>query len=650
MDKFFRTLVAAGCVFVFAALVSPADAATAPTDGLRLWLKADTGVVATGGTVSQWLDQSGSGNHLVASGNPQLVPALTPAGQPAIRLDGVGDKLQRIHATNPLGGLPAGNADRTMVVVARYNGSSAWAGTAYGNGTFNETFGLTVKSPSGELVLQGWGGGNDLVSSTQGIGARWLVQSAVLSSGTATLYKDGEQIAQFGHTYNTTLSKLVIGEEIANAGFADMDVAAVLIYNRALSDTERAQLDEYLTTEYIYIDDSESPTTPAGVTATGVLPDRIDVRWSASTDNIGVSHYRILRDGGEVGTSTGTSFSDTGLDPLASYVYNVIAVDTSDNESTSSAPIQAVRRSVTLEWDANAEPDISGYRLHFGTSSRVYSYSVDVGNSTTAILSHLTAQTDYYCAVTAYNTGALESSYSNEVLVPSEEIGPAPPVITLIGPSTVNLSTGESYIEPGATAIDSQGGAVPVTVSGSVNTGAAGTYTLTYSAVDSLGNAATPVTRAVIVELAPFMGWLATHFTPEEQSNPEVGGFMGDPDEDNISNFLEYAFGRNPEGANTGELARSTIESVGGFSYAAITFQRPIAASDLQYVVQVSTDLETWNDGIVYEGGSATPSGETTEVLRTNDGTMETITVRANDPVGNPAAPGSFLRVRVVGN
>ena len=37
-------------------------------------------------------------------------------------------------------------------------------------------------------------------------------------------------------------------------------------------------------------------------------------------------------------------------------------------------------------------------------------------------------------------------------------------------------------------------------------------------------------------------------------------------------------------------------------------------------------------------------------VLRTNDGTMETITVRANDPLTDPALRGSFLRVRVVRN
>lgn len=33
---------------------------------------------------------------------------------------------------------------------------------------------------------------------------------------------------------------------------------------------------------------------------------------------------------------------------------------------------------VTLAWDANTEPDIAGYMIHYGTASRDYTHSVDV--------------------------------------------------------------------------------------------------------------------------------------------------------------------------------------------------------------------------------------------------------------------------------
>jgi hypothetical protein len=222
------------------------------TSGLIVRLESDLNVTLQAGTtVAGWLDQSGLGNDLVASGNPQLAAGLTPTGQPAVRLDGNGDKLQRVNSTNPLNGLPTGNANRTMFLVTKYNASGAWGGLAYGTGATNQAFGLIVKHLSGELALQGWGTGNDLVSTTPGIGAGWLVQSAVLSNGTGTLFKDGTQIRQWTHTYNTVLTKLVIGAEIKDAGYLTMDVAAVLIYNRALDATERASVDAYLRSKYI---------------------------------------------------------------------------------------------------------------------------------------------------------------------------------------------------------------------------------------------------------------------------------------------------------------------------------------------------------------------------------------------------------------
>lgn len=74
------------------------------------------------------------------------------------------------------------------------------------------------------------------------------------------------------------------------------------------------------------------------------------------------------------------------------------------------------------------------------------------------------------------------------------------PVITLIGNASVSLTVGDSYTEQGATALDAVDGTVSVTIGGdAVNTSAAGTYTVTYDAVDIAGNHATQVTRTVTV-------------------------------------------------------------------------------------------------------------------------------------------------------
>jgi hypothetical protein len=71
---------------------------------------------------------------------------------------------------------------------------------------------------------------------------------------------------------------------------------------------------------------------------------------------------------------------------------------------------------VTLAWDPNSEPDLAGYVLYWGTSSRSYTFSDDVGNTTTHTISGLSVGQTYYITVTAFDNSANESGYSNEVV------------------------------------------------------------------------------------------------------------------------------------------------------------------------------------------------------------------------------------------
>jgi len=70
---------------------------------------------------------------------------------------------------------------------------------------------------------------------------------------------------------------------------------------------------------------------------------------------------------------------------------------------------------VTLAWNPNSEPDISGYRVYYGTNPGSYGQPINVGNITTATIPNLSDAATYYFAVTAYNTSGLESGFSNEV-------------------------------------------------------------------------------------------------------------------------------------------------------------------------------------------------------------------------------------------
>ncbi len=88
---------------------------------------------------------------------------------------------------------------------------------------------------------------------------------------------------------------------------------------------------------------------------------------------------------------------------------------------------------VLLEWNANPEPDIGGYRVYYGTESGVYSKVQDVGNATEAVLSGLPVGPTYYCVLTAYNTLGLESGFSRELAFDFEiQPDPSNPLSRLI--------------------------------------------------------------------------------------------------------------------------------------------------------------------------------------------------------------------------
>jgi hypothetical protein len=70
---------------------------------------------------------------------------------------------------------------------------------------------------------------------------------------------------------------------------------------------------------------------------------------------------------------------------------------------------------VTLAWDQNPESDIAGYKVHYGTFTASYDYSVDVGNYTSCTISDLQEGTTYYFAATAYNSQLNESDFSEEL-------------------------------------------------------------------------------------------------------------------------------------------------------------------------------------------------------------------------------------------
>lgn len=84
--------------------------------------------------------------------------------------------------------------------------------------------------------------------------------------------------------------------------------------------------------------DNSPPTAPASFRMTANSLTSISLAWNASTDNVGVSSYKLSRNGNLVATlpTSTLSYSDTGLTSTTSYSYSIVAVDAVGNTSTAS--------------------------------------------------------------------------------------------------------------------------------------------------------------------------------------------------------------------------------------------------------------------------------------------------------------------------
>jgi chitodextrinase len=120
--------------------------------------------------------------------------------------------------------------------------------------------------------------------------------------------------------------------------------------------------------------DVTAPSVPTGLTATPASPDRVDLSWLASTDDVRVAGYDVLRDGAVIGSSSTTSYPDTTALPSTTYSYQVRARDESGNVSAPSSPVSAT---------TPARPSVLDFRAVDDTYVRSDLPSSTFGSATT---------------------------------------------------------------------------------------------------------------------------------------------------------------------------------------------------------------------------------------------------------------------------
>jgi uncharacterized repeat protein (TIGR03806 family) len=213
--------------------------------------------------------------------------------------------------------------------------------------------------------------------------------------------------------------------------------------------------------------DTTAPTVPAGVTVTAQSPTSLLISWTASTDAVGVTGYRVFRDGGATAIATvgGTSYSDNTLQANSAYSYQVRAFDAAGNTSglstevvgnTPAAPVvdttpptvpanvTAVSQSasqILVSWSASTDASgIGAYRVFRNGGAT----AIATVQTTSYLDNGLTAATAYSYTVVAVDA-ANPPNVSAASTAANATTGGTPPVGGLDGrPSNTSCLAGDA--------------------------------------------------------------------------------------------------------------------------------------------------------------------------------------------------------------
>ncbi|QWF82711.1 fibronectin type III domain-containing protein [Amycolatopsis sp. CA-230715] len=367
--------------------------------------------------------------------------------------------------------------------------------------------------------------------------------------------------------------------------------------------------------------DTQAPTAPGNLHATGTAQSSVGLAWDASTDNVGVTEYDVYQGDTLAKTVTGTTATVDGLTPDTEYTFTVVAKDAAGNKSPASAPVTArtattpdteapsapaglatsdvTQSSVALSWTASTDNvGVTGYDVYQGTNL------VKTVTGTTATVDGLTPDTDYSFTVVAKDAAGNKSPASaaataHTKAAPDTQAPTVPGDLHSTGATqtSVTLAWTASTDNVGVTGYDVyQGTNLVKTVTGTTATVEGLTadteYTFTVVAKDAAGNKSTASAAAK---------------------------------------------------AKTQAAADTQAPTVPG---------NPRATDTTQTTVVLAWDAATDNVGVtgydVYNGTNLvkTVTGTTATVEGLTADTEYTFTVVAKDAAGNKSAPSAAVKAR----
>ncbi|MDI4647076.1 family 16 glycoside hydrolase [Cohnella hashimotonis] len=175
--------------------------------------------------------------------------------------------------------------------------------------------------------------------------------------------------------------------------------------------------------------DATAPTAPSGLTAYEMAAGTVELGWNASEDDTGVDHYAVFRDCSQIGTTSATTYTDSGVPASADGYYYVLAYDAANNDSGGSgacvttlapdvtppsvpgsvaAALQG--KSVRLTWAASTDDrKMAGYKVYRDN------VQVAVVSGTQYTDTSVVSSTSYAYTVAAYDDSGNVSAASAPV-------------------------------------------------------------------------------------------------------------------------------------------------------------------------------------------------------------------------------------------
>jgi hypothetical protein len=252
-------------------LVARADASSQVSrKGLALWVRADQGVTLNGSAVSAWADGSGSDRHAV-----QPVPAQQPTfvpdavqGHPALRFDGVDDCLT---FPCPVTKLPGMTIFLVASTLEERSGGITRAGNAALTWREMENFGVVFLTPFQTKVHFGFGTGQaptvqsyvrpatldraySLTTATKSLAEQVLFvngRECLRLSGQNRPIGKCEETGRIGQGMGDLVTHRRFPGEVEGESYFSGEIAEILVYSRALADSERKVVDQYLLGKYL---------------------------------------------------------------------------------------------------------------------------------------------------------------------------------------------------------------------------------------------------------------------------------------------------------------------------------------------------------------------------------------------------------------